>query len=241
MKREIFFINKDIFNHSLNGNAIAVFAYLSYCCNKSGMAFPSVKKIAAACGMASSTVRKAIDRLIECGMLIKEYSYMKSTNGKNRQTSNKYYLAKAKITEGVTPTEEQTHMQNSSAPTPSDSEEIDNNVIYMSNSLSVCPYEELTERLQLHLYEDKDFAECVRLAIKEMYYAESITVNGNKIPQEQIRDRLKQLNMDCIDRVYRCFENYGGEIYNAKNYLISCIYNAPLDHKAMLAAFAASM
>ena len=234
-------MNKDIFNHGLNGNAIAVFAYLSYCCNKSGMAFPSVKKIAAACGMASSTARKAIDRLIECGMLIKEYSYMKSTNGKNRQTSNKYYLAKAKITEGVTPTEEQTLIQNSSTLSLTDGGEINNNVNTISNSLSVCPYEELIERLQLHLYEDKDFADCVRLEIKEMYYAESITVNGNKIPQKQIRDRLKQLNMDCIDRVYRCFENYGGEIYNAKNYLISCIYNAPLDHRAMLAAFAASM
>ena len=39
-------MNKDIFNYGLNGNVIVVFACLSYCSNKSGMVFPSVKKAA---------------------------------------------------------------------------------------------------------------------------------------------------------------------------------------------------
>jgi len=237
MKREIFFVNKDVFGHGLNGNAIAVYAYLSYCSNKSGMAFPSVKKIAAACGMASSTARKAIDRLCESGLLVKEFSFMKSANGKNRQTSNKYILAKPKNSERGTMSDIETPMQNSSTPAPTDGGEINNKVITISSSLSVLPYDELTERLQLHLYEDKEFAECVRLAIEEMYYAENITVNGNRIPQNQVRERLKQLDIACIDRVSKCFEDYGGEVQNARNYLISCIYNAPLEHKAALAAF----
>ena len=89
--------------------------------------------------------------------------------------------------------------------------------------------ERILDRLYLHLYEDKDFGRAVEQAIRTMYYAEYIKVNGNRIPQGAVRNVLEDLRIDHIDHVQRMLNEYGYDVTKGENYLISCIYNAPID------------
>ena len=83
--------------------------------------------------------------------------------------------------------------------------------------------------MDLHLYEDRDFGRAIEQAIRTMYYADSIKVNGNKIPQGAVRNVLEDLTIDHIDHVQRMLNEYGYDVTKGENYLISCIYNAPID------------
>ena len=94
IKREKFYVYSDIFEAGLSAREIAVFAYLSRCANKDGVAFPSIANIASKCGISRVTVLKCISRLEELGFLKKENSYSKMKNGNYRQTSNKYFIEK---------------------------------------------------------------------------------------------------------------------------------------------------
>ena len=112
--------------------------------------------------------------------------------------------------------------------------------------LSVSPYEEkrladILERLELYCYDDKHFTAAVELAVREMYHADHITVGGENIPKERVRERLSHLTTDCIDHIYNRMRDYGASFQNAGKYLISCLYNAPMDFNTDIAAFSASL
>ena len=114
---------------------------------------------------------------------------------------------------------------------------------YISSNLSVGHNgaDDLIDGLELYLYEDEHFKTAVELAIRDMWQADSITVNGMCIPQTLVRERLRCLNMDCIDRIYKRMGDYGQELTNAGKYLVSCLYNAPVDFNADMAAFKAAL
>lgn len=77
-----------IFKSDLSTRARIVFIYLSYRSNKENTCFPSIKTIARECGMAVSTVKRALGDLDYTGYIKKDPRY-RDDNG---QTSNLYTL-----------------------------------------------------------------------------------------------------------------------------------------------------
>ena len=245
-KRRKFYVSADIFDYGLSAQAIAVYAFLSRCAGKEGVAYPSVAKIAQNCRIAESTVRTTITGLERCGLLRREEHYVLSGNGKLRQTSNRYYLTECKIEHPSPSDETEGGCQMDATPPPAETGEIYDEYKDMNKSISVSLYEEnglteILERLSLHSYEDIHFANAVELAVRDMYYAEHITVGGEKIPQRRVRERLSHLDTSCLDLIYSRMRDYGVSFQSAGRYLISCLYNAPVDFNTDLAAFCAAM
>ena len=93
--------------------------------------------------------------------------------------------------------------------------------------------ERMIEGLNLHLYQGSDrlFAKAIENAIRTMYHAEHIRVNGRTIPQASARNVLRTLTIDHIDYILAKLEEQEPEepVNNGQAYLISCIYNAPAD------------
>ena len=54
------------------------------------------------------------------------------------------------------------------------------------------------------------------------------TLSGEKVSLELIRKRLKQLEYEHIDYVLLCLQKNTTKIKNRKNYLLTCLYNAPV-------------
>ena len=83
--------------------------------------------------------------------------------------------------------------------------------------------------LYLDTFFDQVFAESVKQAIKTMYGLPVLSVNGTKIENAAIRDRLRLLTIDHIDYVEQQLDRFTGEVTNGERYLMACIYNAPVD------------
>jgi predicted transcriptional regulator len=77
-----------VFKSDLSTRARVVFMYLSYRSNKENTCFPAIKTIAKECGMAVSTIKRALSDLAEAGYIKKDPRY-RDDNG---QTSNLYTL-----------------------------------------------------------------------------------------------------------------------------------------------------
>ena len=88
------------FSSELRPRARLVLQVLVLHCNKEGECFPSIKTIAAKCGYGISTVKRALDELVEAGYIIKQARFDKRKNG--GQTSNLYTLC---VEEPQRPTE----------------------------------------------------------------------------------------------------------------------------------------
>ena len=78
------------FSSELRPRARLVLQVLVLHCNKEGECFPSIKTIAAKCGYGISTVKRALDELVEAGYIIKQARFDERKNG--GQTSNLYTL-----------------------------------------------------------------------------------------------------------------------------------------------------
>lgn len=93
--------------------------------------------------------------------------------------------------------------------------------------------ERLIDGLQLDLFEGtyRHIADAVADAIRTMYNAESIRVNGRNVPQGAVRSVLSSLTIDHIDFIIRQLEKQDPEdkVTNGRAYLMACIYNAPAD------------
>ena len=63
------------FSSELRPRARLVLQVLVLHCNKEGECFPSIKTIAAKCGYGISTVKRALDELVEAGYIIKQDVY----------------------------------------------------------------------------------------------------------------------------------------------------------------------
>ena len=87
----------------------------------------------------------------------------------------------------------------------------------------------ILSRLQLDLYEDKSFSKSVRHALRRMYHSDSIRVKGEMIPRDQVRSSMELLTIDHIDFVQRQLREATAAVTWGEGYLISCLYNAPLD------------
>ena len=87
----------------------------------------------------------------------------------------------------------------------------------------------ILSRLQLDIFYDQTFARSVRHALRRMYHAESIRVNGQTVPRSDVRSCMALLTIDHIDFVERQLHEGTGEVTWGEGFLISCLYNAPLD------------
>lgn len=78
------------FSSKLKPRARLVLQVLVLHCNKEGECFPSIKTIAAKCGYGVSTVKRALDELVDAGYIVKQARFDERKNG--GQTSNLYTL-----------------------------------------------------------------------------------------------------------------------------------------------------
>ena len=229
-KRKTFYVTTDLFEADIPSKAKLVLTYLSRCANRQGTCFPSVGTIAKACGICKNTARKALYALDAAGIISITAQFEPCRNGNRRRKTNLYTLHCPTAKNAHTPVQQ---LYGGGA---ADGGEINNN----SNMIMAVPsvgitgpdeteLERILDRLDLHLYEDRDFGRAIEQAIRTMYYADSIKVNGNKIPQGAVRNVLEDLTIDHIDHVQRMLNEYGYDVTKGENYLISCIYNAPID------------
>lgn len=66
-----FKVRADIFELSLTGNEIVVYMYLCSCSNKNNECYPSIRRVAEACGIGQTTAKMAIKKLTECDLINK--------------------------------------------------------------------------------------------------------------------------------------------------------------------------
>ena len=253
-KRKTFYVPAAIFEGGHSAYAVAVYAYLCFCSDKQGVCFPGMETIAAQCGMARSTVKKALTELEECGMIRSEATRQVSRSGKVRRGTNRYRLNDAPVSgvqdassDGVPPAVSRCTPPPCDGgplprvtvdPPPCGSGEINNNskdIMGDIPSVGIMSREDMTgldailKPLYLDTFFDQVFAQSVKQAIKTMYGLPVLSVNGTKIENAAIRARLSMLTIDHIDYVEQQLDRLSGEVTSGERYLMACIYNAPVD------------
>ena len=283
-KRKTFYVPAAIFEGRHSAYAVAVYAYLCFCSDKNGVCFPGMETIAAHCGMARSTVKKALTELEECGMIRSEATRQVSRSGKVRRGTNRYRLNDAPISgaqdassDGVPPAVSRCTPPPCDGgplprvtvdpppcdggplprvtvdpppcdggplprvtvdPPPCGSGEINNNskdIMGDVPSVGITAREDATgldaiiEPLCLDSFFDQVFAQSVKQAIKTMYGLPVLSVNGTRVDNAAIRERLRLLTIDHIDYVEKQIDNYAGDVTSGERYLMACLYNAPID------------
>ncbi len=247
-KRKTFYVAAAVFEKGLSVHAIAVFAYLSFCADRQGNCFPSIKVIAERCGIVRNTVKKAIRELISCGLLTKESTHSISKNGLPRKGTDRYQLHTepsrhdTRNCHGMTPEVSRDDRPYGHGMTPGRSRhgpEINNNDRDdTTDDVPSVRYQEtdgqtelnaILDRLELDIFEDRVFAQAVEAAIRQMYFAPYLKVDGRRVPRDEVRARLSMLTIDHIDYVEKQIEERMEEIRNGDRYLSVCIYHAPVD------------
>ena len=246
-KRKTFYVPAAIFEGDHSAYAVAVYAYLCFCADKTGVCFPGMETIAAHCGLSRNTVKKAINELESCGLVRTEATCQRSRNGRMRQSVNRYYIRAELSRNDGTPLHEMTtppsrddgdpRQKMTPPPSPDDGEINNNGKDIMGDVPSVghnarddtTGLDAILKPLYLDSFFDQVFAQSVKQAIATMYRMPFLSVNGTKIDNAAIRARLSMLTIDHIDYVEQQIDGLSGEVTNAERYLMACIYNAPVD------------
>ncbi|WP_312048239.1 helix-turn-helix domain-containing protein [Anaerotignum sp.] len=93
-----FVVQNQMFNCKLSPIAFYVYCYLCKCRNKISGCYPSKQTIASACGIAISSVSKAIKQLSDKGLIV----VTKNFNG-GRQINNSYLITSLFVCQTDTP------------------------------------------------------------------------------------------------------------------------------------------
>lgn len=96
--RKLFRVQNQIFNYNLSPISFYVYCYLCKCRNRKGGCYPSKQTISSACGIAVSSVSKAIKQLSDAGLIV----VTKNFRG-GRQINNSYELTNLAICETYDP------------------------------------------------------------------------------------------------------------------------------------------
>ncbi|MBR2606201.1 MAG: helix-turn-helix domain-containing protein [Clostridia bacterium] len=239
-KRQTFYTRADLFEARISPRAKLVLTYLSRVSDKQGLCFPSVPTIAEKCGCCQNTARKALRELERAGFIAIAAATLPTEHGRQRRTSNRYTLLFVPSKNEGTPLQPA-----QGAPSP-DEGPVYNSKLTMdvpkghSQSVNATDPDRDTDRgekglgailfrLHLDLYEDETFAKSVRHALRRMYHSESIRVKGETIPRDQVRGCMELLTIDHIDFVQRQLREATSSVTCGERFLISCLYNAPLD------------
>ncbi len=250
-KRKTFYVPAAIFDGGRSAYAVAVYAYLCFCADKSGACFPSMETIARCCGLARSTVKNAMTELERAGLVRSEATRQTSPSGRVRRGTNLYHILHAPTASDPSvppavrrctppPCDGVPLHRETVYPPPCDGEEINNNckdITGVVPSVGMTAREEddatgpdaILKPLHLDTFYDTVFAACVEQAIRTMYAMPSLSVNGVRVPNDLIRKRLSLLTIDHIDYVEKQLDGLSGEVTSGERYLAACIYNAPVD------------
>lgn len=97
MKRGNFFVvQNQIFDFKLSPIAFYVYCYLCKCRNKKSGCYPSKQTIATACGIAVSSVSKAIKQLSDAGLIVVTRNFRGG-----RQINNSYEIILNELIERI--------------------------------------------------------------------------------------------------------------------------------------------
>lgn len=239
-KRKTFYVPAAIFDGDRSAYAVAVYAYLCFCADKQGVCFPGIASIGAHTGMSRSSVKRALAALEGSGLIRSETTSQLSRNGKRRQGTNRYRLTDAPVRTEPYPriTENPPPGPVGTDPRVTESREINDNSkeitgdvpsVGISARRDVTGLDAILKPLYLDSFFDQVFAQSVKQAIVTMYGMPSLSVNGTKIGNAAIRDRLSMLTIDHIDYVEKQLDNLSGEVTNGERYLMACIFHAPID------------
>ena len=237
-KKSFFYADAGIFETELSAPAKLVFLYLMRVADKRGVCYPSVSMIAARCSFSKNTARKAITELEHAGFLATRRGYQRTPSGHSRCTSNTYTLSFDAQKEPLpTPTAEPDPVQDVEGGGAAAAQEINNNTTFTRAHKHHSFYEDPTDpelarildRLQLHLYEDKQFSAMIEHVIRKMYAADAITVKKQRIPQGAVRSVLNMLTINHIDFILQKLREGTDEVNSGEAYVMSCLYNAPID------------
>lgn len=230
-KRKEFYLSTDVWMSGLSCHAKAVLAYLSYCADKQGECFPSVRKIAEECSVCKNTVRKALCELENKGLVAITPRIVRSSVG-NRQTSNMYLL----LTErGKRKPLSPEAAKEKPAESPAAKEKPPENSAAAEDPEGEAELAALLDRLELRrLYGDTPLGKAMELAISELWRSDNFCFKGERIPKQLVRKRLSELDTDAMDQVTDAFGNYDKS--DPAAFMKACIYNAPLKSSARQAA-----
>ena len=240
-KRQTFYTRADLFEAKLSTRAKLVLTYLSRISDREGRSYPAVPTVAEKCGCCPNTARKALRELEAAGYITITARDLPTRQGHTRHTSHVYTLL------FVPSKDEAPLLQPVKEGTAADE-----GLRYNRESIMDVPYghsqsvydgtdpdrdgeapegglKAILFRLQLGLFEDKSFAKAVRHALRRMYHSDGLRVNGEMIPRDTVRDAMELLTIDHIDFVERQLHEATGYVTCAEKYLMSCLYNAPLD------------
>lgn len=158
----------------------------------------------------------------------KAYNHMCAVNKNN--ITNRYESLRT-VTNGYGTYQEQEQEQEQSIPSKQSITPLPSFVHSDVGDAADC--ERLIDGLQLDLFQGtyRHIADAVADAIRTMYNAESIRVNGRTVPRGAVRSVLSSLTIDHIDHIIRQLENAtpDDKVTNGRAYLMACIYNAPAD------------
>ncbi len=240
-KRKTFYVRADLFEADISLRAKMVLAYLSRVSDREGRSFPAVPTIAEKCGCCPNSARKALRELEAAGFITITARDLPTRQGHTRHTSHVYTLLFVPskdeapllqpVKEGTAAHEGLSYNGESIIDVPKghsqsvhDVTDPDQDPDQKEGSLRA-----ILSRLQLDLFEDKSFAKAIRHAIRRMYHSDSIQVLGQTIPRSTVRDALELLTIDHIDFVERQLHEATSHVTCGERYLMSCLYNAPLD------------
>lgn len=220
-----FILPNHIFDYQLKPSAFLVYAYLVRCSNKTkgDTCFPSKKTIAKHCGISVSTVDAVIPLLIEENLISVSHRFQDK-----RQTSNLYFILECKKKEGdslITVDSSPLKTNPPSLETGDKQDEL-NNTKY--NKLSFNKEKELAEIIQnaeTYCLANNELAELIESIIVQLYYLESLEVNGATIPQPYIRKQLRRIDHSVVWEFAKSIPNYAAHTSTPMHYLMVCFYN----------------
>ena len=229
-KRTTFYVTTALFEMDISSKAKLVLTYLSRTSNKDATCYPSIASIARCCGCCKNTVRKALRELESAGIVSVTPSYAESKNGKRRRQANIYTLRIPGSPDAPAPV----HGLPEGGAANGAEVNNDSNTIIAVPSIGITggdgtDLERILAKLHLDTFYDQGFARSIDQAIRTMYRAEEITVKKQRIPRDAVRDRLRMLTIDHIDFIESQLGNRCDPVTCGENYLISCLYNAPMD------------
>lgn len=75
----------------------------------------------------------------------------------------------------------------------------------------------------------KRIDEIVELVVETLLVKqENIRIGGKTYPRQLVRNRLLQLDIECIRYVLTCMQKNTGKVHNIKAYLLTALFNAPV-------------
>ena len=217
-----FFMSNHIFGYPLSPVEFSVYAYLCRCRNsKSGTCFPSFQTIAGACNISKRSVSNALNRLEELRLIQRENQFRE-----RRQTSNLYTLPEVQPMPGPGATDACSPVPPVLSPGEPAAWEVNQPNEKNDTHQGGHSVNDIYEWAGIDYLPDLFMRETLRSVIERMYAAEFITVDGVRIPQEQVRRQLARVNSDVIHHALRNMRDNAGEVTRGGRYLMACLYNA---------------